>query len=146
MPATNSNTVLYATRAARLVITKITSGTTSATITDVCDAAATYGSVVTDILIRSKDSTIRNLDIIICANGSQATTPPIVQVSIPANSGNNGTVALVSLAALVPQLFDVDLAGNRVIGLEAGQSIYVQNSTTTAGDIIITTKARDYTP
>lgn len=145
MPGTNSNTVLYATRAARLVVTKIPSGTTSATITNIVDAASTYGSVITDILIRSKDS-IRLFDIIICPTGNQGTANPIVQVSIPASSGSNGSTAIASLAAIVPQLFDIDLAGNRVIGLEAGQSVYIQNSTTTAGDFIITVKARDYTP
>jgi len=147
MPGTNSNTVLYATRAASLPAVNIPSGTINTTYTLITTGAATYGSVITDLLFRSADSNTRNFDIIICATGSQATAENArVQVSIAASSGNNGTTAIASLASMVPALFDVDLAGNRVIGLEAGQSIYVKCTTTTAGAIFVTVKQRDYTP
>lgn len=146
MPGTNSNTVLYATRGVRYVITKIASGTTSATQTDVIDAAATYGTVVTDVLFRSKDASARNFDIYVCTTGGAGSANPVVQIQVPAGSGNNGSTAIASLASLAPQLFDVDLAGNRVIGIDTGISIYVQLTATSAGDIIVTVKARDYTP
>lgn len=147
MPGTNANTILYATRAASLPVVNIASGTTASTYTLVTTAASSYGSVITDILFRSADGTARLFDIIICATGSQTTAENArVRVSIPGNSGNNGSTAIASLASLVPALFDLDLAGNRVIGLEAGQSIYVKSTSTLAGDIYVTAKQRDYTP
>lgn len=147
MPGQNSNTILYATRAASYPVVNIASGTTSATITLITTGVTTYGSVITDLLFRSADASARLFDIIVCATGSQATAENArVQVSIPANSGNSGTVPIASLAALVPSLFDIDLAGNRVIGLDTGISIYVKSTTTTAGAIFVTAKQRDYTP
>lgn len=142
MPNTSSNVVLYATLAARYPVINIPTATASTTTLLV--TAASTGTIITDVLWRTADAA-RNWDIIICATGSQATAENArVQVSIPANSGNNGTNAIASLAALVPALFDVDLAGNRVLTLESGQSIYVKNNATSAGYNYITAKARDY--
>jgi hypothetical protein len=147
MPGTNSNTILYATRLASMPAINIPSGTTTSTYTLVATGAATNGSVITDLLFRSADGSNRNFDVIICATGSNTTAENArVQIIIPASSGNSGSVALASLAALVPQLFDIDLAGNRVIGLEAGQSIYLKSTSTTAGAIFVMVKQRDYTP
>ncbi len=144
---TNSNTVLYATRKTRRVKTTIASATALNTYTLLATADATYGSMITDLLCRSADATARVFDIIICATGSQTTAENAeVAVSIPANSGNNGSTALASIAALAPSIFDIDLAGNRVISLEIGQSIYVRNATLTAGAIYWNVKLRDYNP
>lgn len=143
MPNTSSNVVLYATLTARYPAINIASGTAS--VATLIVTAASTGSILTDILFRSADATGRLFDIIICATGSQATAENArVQISIPAISGNNGSTAIASLAALVPALFDIDLAGNRVLTLESGQSIYVKNTTTTAAAIFVTAKARDY--
>lgn len=142
---TSSNTVLYATRKTRREKVTIASATAANTYTLLATADATKGSMFTDLLCRSADATARVFDIIICATGSQATAHNWeVAVSIPANSGNNGTVALASVAALAPSIFDIDLAGNRVIMLEVGQSIYVKNLTLTAGAIYWNAKLRDY--
>lgn len=139
----SSNTILYATRAARYPVINIATSTASTT-TLLCTADS-QGSVVTDVLWRTSDASSRTWDVIICATGSQATAENArVMVSIPASSGNNGSVALASLASLAPTLFDVDLAGNRVISLEAGLSIYVKNAATTGGFNYITAKVRDY--
>jgi len=144
---TNSNTVLYATRKTRRAKTTIANATAANTYTLLATADATYGSMITDLLCRSADATARVFDIIICATGSQATAENAeAAVSIPALSGNNGTTSLASVAALAPSLFDIDLAGNRVIGLEVGQSIYVKNVTLTAGEIYWNVKLRDYNP
>lgn len=106
---------------------------------------ATNASVITDILFRSADSGARLFDIIICPTGQQASALyKIVQVSVPAGSGNNGTTALFSLANTVPQLFDMDLSGNRGIILESGYEIWVQHTTTTAGIHTITAKRRNF--
>ena len=143
MPNTTSNIVLYATLAARYPVINIASGAVSATTLLI--TAASTATIVTDVLFRSADATLRGFDIIICATGSQAIAENArVQIAIPALSGNNGTAAIASLAALAPQLFDIDLAGNRVLTLESGQSIYVKNLATTAGAFFITAKARDY--
>lgn len=143
MPNLTSNVVLYATLAARYPVVNIPTATVSTTTLLI--TAASTGTILTDILWRTADATVRTWDVIICATGSQATAENArVMVSIPANSGNNGGAAIASLAALVPTLFDIDLAGNRVLTLEAGQSVYVRNSATTAGFNYITVKARDY--
>jgi len=143
MPNGTSNTALYATLAARYPVINI--ATSTATTTTLLITAASTGTIVTDILWRTADASARTWDVIICATGSQATAENArVMVSIPANSGNNGTVAIASLAALVPSLFDIDLAGNRVLTLESGQSIYLKNIATTGGYNFITCKARDY--
>lgn len=143
MPNTSSNVVLYATLAARYPVINVP--TSTATTRTLLITAASTGTIVTDVLWRTADASARLWNIIICATGSQATVENArVVVSIPASSGNNGTTAIASLAALVPQLFDIDLAGNRVITLESGQSIYLENQATTGGFNYITAKARDY--
>ena len=143
MPNTTSNIVLYATLAARYPVINIANGAVSATTLLI--TAASTATIITDVLFRSADTISRNFDIIICATGSQGTAENArVQVGIPAGSGNNGSTAIASLAALIPSLFDIDLAGNRVMTLESGQSIYVKNLATTAGAFFITAKARDY--
>lgn len=143
MPNTTSNVVLYATLAARYPVINIP--TSTASTTTLLITAASTGTVITDILWRTSDATARTWEIIICATGSQATPENArVMINVPANSGNNGSTAIASLAALVPALFDIDLAGNRIITLESGQSIYLKNNATTAGYNYITAKARDY--
>lgn len=143
MPNTTSNVVLYATLAARYPVINI--ATSTATTKTLLITAASTGTIVTDVLWRTSDSTARLWNIIICATGSQATAENArCVVSISGNSGNNGTNPLASLAALAPQLFDIDLAGNRVLTLESGQSIYLENQATTGGFNYITAKARDY--
>ncbi|MES2457192.1 MAG: hypothetical protein V4594_16680 [Bacteroidota bacterium] len=143
MPNTSSNVILYATKEARYPVINVPTATASTTTLLI--TAASAGTIVTDILWRTADGAARTWDIIICATGSHATAENArVMVSIPASSGNNGSTAIASLASLVPSLFDIDLAGNRVIQLEAGQSIYLKNNATSAGYNYITCKARDY--
>ncbi len=147
MSATNSNTVLYATRGARYPVINIASGTAANTISLLATADPTYGSIITDILFRSADATARVFDIIMCATGSQATPENArVAITIALSSGNNGTTPKASFAAIAPAQFDIDLAGNRVISLEAGQSIYVKNLSLTTGAIFVEAKIRDYAP
>lgn len=68
----------------------------------------------------------------------------ITTLQIPAYAGSNGTTPLASLASLVPQLFDLDLAGNRVFLTEAGDSLFVQNPAALSADINIVVKARTF--
>lgn len=143
MPTTNSNITLYATYKASINQTKIAAATAANTYT-LIDTGVATGSIVTDILFRSLDAA-RLYDIIICPTGSNADSKYIaVRVGIPGASGSNGSTALASLAALCPQLFDIDLAGNRIITLESGISIYVMNTTATTGDMNVISKRRDY--
>ncbi|HEY4326394.1 MAG TPA: hypothetical protein VGN20_20590 [Mucilaginibacter sp.] len=123
----------------------IASGTTINT-DSLITTGASHASVITDIVFRNLDgSNARSFDIIICATGSNATAKyNVAQIAIPANSGNNGTTALASLAALAPQLFDIDLAGNRVITLESGISIYVRNKAALTADMIVMAKRRNF--
>ena len=140
----NSNQLSFSTLTQSYDAVLIPSGTTGSTITLVT-SGATNASVVTDILFRSADSTSRNFNIIIGASGDQSNTENNrVQITVPANSGNNGSTVISSLATLAPTLFDVDLAGNRVITLESGTNIYVQNTAQVTGNFIITSKRRNF--
>ena len=145
MPTTNSNTVLYATYQGVYDTVNLPSGTAVNTYTLVT-SAGTNGSIVTDLLFRNSDtSNIRNFNIIIAPTGSQAVAQyNIVQVVIASNAGAYGTLGIATLSSLSPSLFDIDLAGNRVITLEAGQSIYVQNTSALIAPINIMAKKRNY--
>lgn len=138
----NSNQTVFATLTSSYVAVKLASGLAANTAT-LLFTGAINGSVITDILFRSTEtSTARNLDFFI---GSTATAENnLVQVSIPANSGNNGTTALSSLAALAPAVFDLDLAGNRVITIESGVPLYVVNKTALTADIYARLKTRGF--
>ncbi len=140
-----SNTIPYFTLTGIFVNTKLASGLSINTDTAVVAAAST-GSCITDILFRNLDaSNARNFDIIVCTTGANATVENrAVQISIPANAGNNGSVASASLAALAPQLFDLDLAGNRIINLESGWSIYVRNTAALTADLYVIVKKRSF--
>lgn len=140
----SSNQLSFATLTGTYPVVKLTSGLSINTDTLIV-SGGTHASIVLDVLFRSKDASARNFDIIICATGSNTTAENArVQVAIPANSGNNGSTALASLASLAPNLFDLDLAGNRVLTLESGISIYVRNISGLTGDFHITTKLRSF--
>lgn len=142
---TSSNQLSFFTLTGLYNATKLASGLTINT-DSVIASGASHGSCITDILIRNLDtSNARNFDVIICTTGSNATVEHrIGQVTIPANAGNNGTVALSSLAALIPQIFDLDLSGNRIINLESGQSIYLRNIAALTADIYVNVKQRNF--
>ena len=143
MPSTSANITLYATCKAAYDAVLIASGTAANAYT-LITTGGTNGSIITDILFRSADAA-RSYNIIICPTGSNTSAQyNAVMVSIPASSGNNGSTAQAQLSALAPQLFDIDLAGNRVLTLESGISIYVQNTALTTGAMTITAKRRDY--
>jgi len=141
----NSNTTSFATLTGTYPAVLLASGTASNTDTLVT-SGATNASIVLDILFRNLDNSNNvNFDIIIGPTGSNTTEQNNrVQMSVPAASGNNGTTPLASLAGQVPVLFDMDLAGNRVITLESGISIYVRNKAALSGDICITVKQRNF--
>lgn len=146
----NSNVVLYATQKAFYDCVNLATALAANTYSLVT-TGATNGSIITDIIFRSADASARLFNIIIAPTGSQATVKyNVLQISVPASSGNNGSTASAKLSALAPELFDIDLAGNRVLTLEGSGSsgteisIYVQNTTLTAGAINIMTKRRDY--
>jgi hypothetical protein len=142
---TSSNQLSFFTLTGLYKATKLASGLTINT-DSVIAAGDTHGSCITDILIRNLDgSNIRNFDVIICATGSNATVEHrICQVAIPVNAGNNGTIPLASLAALAPQIFDLDLSGNRIINLESGQSIYLRNVAALTADVYVNVKQRAF--
>src|ERR1700749_755521 len=124
----SSNTTSFATLTQGYPSVNIASGTAANTVTQVT-TGNTNASVITDVLFRNLGSSSVNFDVYI---GSTSTAQnKIVQISIPGNSGNNGSTSLSSLAALAPQLFDIDLAGNRVITLESGVALSVSNTATT---------------
>jgi hypothetical protein len=140
----NSNQLSFSTLTQSYDGVVIATGTTAGTISLVC-AGATNASVVTDVLFRSADSTSRNFNIIIAATGSEGLTASNrVQITVPAGAGNNGATSIASLATLVPTLFDVDLAGNRVITLESGTNIYIQNVVAPSAPFTITAKRRNF--
>jgi hypothetical protein len=138
----NSNQTSFCTLTADYVAVKLASGLAINTATLLC-TGNTNASVVTDVLFRNTDTSVaRLLDFFI----GPTTTPEnnLVQISIPANAGNNGSVALASLAALAPAIFDIDLAGNRVITLESGTSLYVVNKSALTADMYVRVKRRNF--
>ena len=140
----SSNQTAFATLTNMYEAVNIPTATAALSYTLVC-TGDTKASVITDILFRSFDGTARLFNIIICATGNQTTAANSrIMVSIPANAGNNGSTAIASLAALAPSLFDLDLSGNRIMTLESGQSVYVQNTTLTAGAFNLTIKHRRF--
>lgn len=141
----SSNQLSFTTLTAAYPATKLASGLAINTDTLVATGAA-HASVVLDLLFRNLNTgSAVNVDIIICATGSNATPENNrVEIAVPANAGNNGSVALCSLAALAPALFDLDLAGNRILTLESGISIYVRNKAALTADIYVTAKQRSF--
>jgi len=141
----SSNTTSFATLTSAYPAIDLASGLAINTDTLVV-TGATNASVVLDILFRNTDGTnIRNFDIIICPTGSNSTAQyNRTQIAVPANAGNNGSVQLASLAALAPQLFDIDLAGNRLITLESTISVYVRNKAALTSDIYVMVKQRSF--
>ncbi|HAL80802.1 MAG TPA: hypothetical protein DCO83_00055 [Mucilaginibacter sp.] len=141
----SSNTTSFATLTGAYPGIDLASGLAINTDTLIV-TGATNASVVLDILFRNTDSSnIRNFDIIICPTGSNATAQyNRTQIAVPANAGNNGSVQLASLAALAPQLFDIDLAGNRLITLESTMSVYVRNKAALTSDIYVMVKQRNF--
>lgn len=139
----NSNTNLYSTLTQSYDIVQIPNSTATASNT-LITTGTTNASIITDVLIRSASAGTTNFEVIICTTGSQSTAFPILQIQVPAGAGNTSTTAIASLASLASQVFDLDLAGNRVICLEANQSIYLRNTALTAGLITVTSKRRNY--
>ena len=138
----SSNQTSFCTLTADYVAVKLASGLAASTTTLLCSGSA-HASVITDILFRNTDtSNSRAFDFYI---GPTTTVENnLVQISIPANAGNNGTTAIASLAALTPAIFDIDLAGNRIITLESSVSIYVVNKTALTADMYIRVKRRNF--
>lgn len=141
----NSNQLSFATLTQHYDGVLIASGTAANTYTFIT-SGSTNASVVTDVLFRNTDTVnARNFNVLICPFGSQALSGSnTVQISVAANSGNNGSTAIASLAALASPIFDIDLAGNRVVTLEASESIYVQNTAALTSNMIVTAKRRDF--
>lgn len=134
-----SNELQFATLTSTYVKVKLASGLTINTQTSLI-TGDTKATAITDILFRNKDASNARLFDIFIGN----TTDSAVQVSIPANSGNNGSTAIASLAALIPQLFDLDLNGNRCMLIESGIQIYVTNLAALTADMIITLKTKGF--
>jgi hypothetical protein len=138
----SSNQTSFCTLTADYVAVKLASGLAINTATLLC-SGATHASVITDVLFRNTDATnARNFDFYIGLTSTVENN--LIQVSIPANAGNNGTTALASLAALAPAIFDIDLAGNRIITLESGISIYVVNKAALTADLYVRVKRRSF--
>jgi hypothetical protein len=137
-----SNQTSFCTLTADYVAVKLASGLAINTATLLC-SGSTHASVITDVLFRNTDTTnARNFDFFIGPTTTAENN--LVQVLIPASSGNNGTTALASLAALAPAIFDIDLAGNRIITLESGTNIYVVNKTALTADVYVRVKRRSF--
>lgn len=141
----NSNTQIYSTLSQQsLQGIVLANALVANSITEVVTASST-ASVLLDLLFRSSSSSTIYIDIIICPTGQQSSSSPNIRIPVAANSGDNGSTPIASLSSLVPSLFSIDLAGNRVIGLEAGQSVYVKNiQAISVGQITITKIVRDF--
>ena len=137
----SSNTTSFATLTQSYPSVNIPSGTAANAVTQVT-AGNTNASVITDILFRNLGSATVNFDIYV---GPTSTAQnKIAQIQIPGSAGTNGTTQLASLAALAPYLFDLDLAGNRVLTLESGVAISVANTATTSAAIYVMAKQRNF--
>ncbi len=137
----SSNTTSFSTLTQSYPSVNIASGTAANTVTQVT-VGNTNASVVTDVLFRNLGTLAVSFDIYI---GSTSTAQnKIAQILVPANAGNSGTTSLASLAALAPQLFDIDLAGNRVITLENAVALSVSNTAITSAGIYVMAKQRNF--
>ncbi|HZY36393.1 MAG TPA: hypothetical protein VFE53_07085 [Mucilaginibacter sp.] len=137
----SSNTTSFATLTQSYPAVNIASGTAANTVTPVT-TGSTNASVITDVLFRNLGASSVNFDIYV---GSTSTAQnKIAQVQVPASAGNNGTTALATLAALAPQLFDIDLAGNRVMTLESGVALSVANIALTSAAVYVMAKQRNF--
>jgi hypothetical protein len=145
MPNTNSNITLYATYDGVYDDVQLPSGLAINTYTLISSGAST-DSILTDVLFRNfNTSTAVLFDIIICPTGSQLSAQyNTVQISIPPNSGNNGSTAKASFAAIAPAEFDIDMSGNRILALKSGVSLYVQNKAALTAAINVRAKRRNY--
>jgi hypothetical protein len=140
----SSNTTSFATLTGTYPAVKLASGLSANTDTLIV-SGATNASIVLDVLFRNLDTNARNFDVIICPTSSNTTDYyNRAQISVPSNSGNNGSSAQASLASLMPTLFDLDLAGNRVLTLESGISIYVRNKAALTADVYVMVKLRNF--
>ncbi len=137
----SSNTTSFATLTQSYPAVNIASGTAASTIAQVT-TGNTNASVITDVLFRNLGSSAVNFDVYIGPTGTAQNK--IAQISVPGNSGNNGTTSLASLAALAPQLFDLDLAGNRVMTLESGAALSISNTTLTSAAVYAMAKQRNF--
>jgi len=137
----SSNTTSFATLTQSYPAVNIASGTAANTVTQVT-TGSTNASVITDLIFRNLGSSAVNFDVYV---GSTSTAQnKIVQVQVAGNAGNNGTTSAGSLAALAPQLFDLDLAGNRVMTLESGVAISVANTALTSAAVYVMAKQRNF--
>src|SRR6185503_357117 len=137
----SSNTTSFATLTQSYPAVNIASGTAANTVTQVT-TGSTNASVITDLIFRNLGSSAVNFDVYV---GSTSTAHnQIVQVQVAGNAGNNGTTSAGSLAALAPQLFDLDLAGNRVMTLESGVAISVANTALTSAAVYVMAKQRNF--
>jgi hypothetical protein len=138
-----SNQLSFATKTQFYDIITLAASLAAATNTKISDGA-TNASVITDVLFKNNNATAYNFEVIICAPANIGTTPSIAQFSVPASAGT-ANISLGSLAALCPQLFDLDLAGNKCIILEFGMSLYIKNvAAVGASTVILTSKRRDF--
>jgi len=138
----SSNQLAFCTLTADYPAVRIPSGTAINTAT-LITTGNTNASVILDVLFRNTDTAnARLFDIFIGIN----TTPEnnIVQINVLANAGNNGSTSICSLAGLAPAIFDLDLAGNRVITLESGVPVYVVNKAALTSDIYVRAKRRNF--
>lgn len=142
---TSSNQLAFSTLTGTYPAVQLASGLAINTDTLICTGGAN-ASVLLDLLFRNLSaSTAVNFDIIICPTGLNSTVYyNRAQIIVPTNSGNNGSVLLASLAGLSPSLFDLDLAGNRLITLESGISVYVRNKAALTADVWVTAKLRSF--
>ncbi len=139
---TSSNQLAFSTLTGDYPAVRIPSGTAAGTVTVITSGAA-HGSVILDLLFRNLDAAnARNFDIFI----GPSTTPEnnAVQIAVPANAGNNGSVSICSLASLAPAVFALDLASNRVINLESGVQVSVVNKVALTSDVYVRAQRRSF--
>lgn len=136
----SSNTTTFATKENVIDPVEIPASTAINTYTKIV-TGSTNADAVTNILVRSGSAATTTFRFIMCPTGSQTTSKYWANTfQVAANAGNNGTTAIASLAAIIPDVFRLDLAGNRVIILEPGQEIWVMNTAATGagGPIVFT--------
>jgi hypothetical protein len=126
---------------------KLSAAVITPTETTTAQTAFTSGSddpVVKAINVASTDTAARVLSLFVNDGSSDIL---IGRVSIPANSGNNGTAAAIDLlgGTLLPSL-PYDANGKRILPLPAGYILKAGTTTTvtSAQSITVTAMAEDY--
>lgn len=138
----SKQTQLFITQKVRTPMAQITAGDTTSLKT--LYTASAEDAIVKSIHATSVDTVARVVQVVVI-DGTGTVQRILGSVSIPANSGTNGSAASVDLlnAVMMPGLV-MDQNGKRVLPLEAGYKVAVRSNATVTGNLDIVAVVEEY--